>query len=165
MAPSGGGPINSQIIPERAPGCPFIFIMCEVAVVKLAFSSFSCHWKEKYELWADAPGWEPVAGLWPPGALPARASPTRTGPAPASAPSPSLAAGSRAQPRFLLVSLFPASASFTFTDPFLFPLSQLGARGNRGFLTVALSLAPNTRPGTGGLKICRTNESFSLPSI
>lgn len=54
---------------RQAPGCPFVFIMCEVAVVKLAFSSFSCHWTEKYELWADAPGREPAASIQSPCAL------------------------------------------------------------------------------------------------
>lgn len=53
------------------------------AVVKFAFPSFSCHWPGKYELWADAPGWEPGAGLGlqvpspaaPPGLCPPPAPP------------------------------------------------------------------------------------------
>lgn len=76
MAQSVGEAIGSQIIPGNRLRDAHSYSLCvKWAVVKLAFSSFSCHWTEKYELWADAPGWEPVAGLWPPRALPRQGLP------------------------------------------------------------------------------------------
>lgn len=75
MAQSVGEPVSSQIIPENRLRDAHSYSLCvKRTVVKLAFPSFSCHWTEKYELRADAPGWEPVAGLWPPCALPLQAS-------------------------------------------------------------------------------------------
>lgn len=76
MAQAVGEAISSQIIPGNRLRDAHSYSLCvKWAVVKLAFSSFSCHWAEKYELWADAPGWEPVAGLWPPRALPLQGLP------------------------------------------------------------------------------------------
>lgn len=57
MAQSVGGPVTSQTIPWNRLRDAHSYSLCvKWAVVKLAFSSFSCHWIEKYELWADAPG-------------------------------------------------------------------------------------------------------------
>lgn len=75
MAQSVGEPVSSQIIPGNRLRDAHSYSLCvKRTVVKLAFPSFSCHWAEKYELWADAPGWEPVVGLRPPCALPRQAS-------------------------------------------------------------------------------------------
>lgn len=71
MAPSVGEPVSAQIIPGNRLRDAHSYSLCvKRVVVKLAFPSFSCHWTEKYELWVDAPGWEPGAGLRPLCALP-----------------------------------------------------------------------------------------------
>lgn len=81
MTQSVGEPVSSQIIPgNRLRGAHSYSLRVKQSVVKLAFPSFSCHWTEKYELWADAPGWEPVAGLRPPCALPHQAPLPHGGP-------------------------------------------------------------------------------------
>lgn len=109
MAQSVGEPVSSQIIPGNRLRDAHSYSLCvKWAVVKLAFSSFSCHWTEKYELWADAPGWEPVAGLWPPCALPLRASLLhRAGSWPLPAPSTPVALISGSTLFSSLICLFP----------------------------------------------------------
>lgn len=132
MAPSVGETVSSQIIPgNRLRDAHSYSLRVKWAVVKLAFSSFSCHWTEKYELWADAPGREPVAGLWPPCALPHQGLP------------PSRSAPSLRLPLPLL-ALWPAFTVFSSLSPSCFcslrsrrssplcprPAAKLRPRGN-----------------------------------
>lgn len=139
MAQSVGEAISSQIILGNRLRDAHSYSLCvKWAVVKLAFSSFSCHWPEKYELWADAPGWEPVAGLWPPHALPHQGLPPARFAPSLGLPPPLLLRGSLLALLCWLLSSLPF-ASFAFADPFLSmychprPPAELCERGNCGF--------------------------------
>lgn len=144
MALSVGEPISAQIIPgNRLRDAHSYSLRAKRAVVKFAFPSFSCHWAEKYELWVDAPGWEPVACWCPPPQNP-------PGPCP-----PLLLRLQRSLAQlYFLIFLFPASAPFAAS---LFPLHLF--LSHAGALPLlwhpAQRLVQSGRAGTH----CRTNRS------
>lgn len=152
MAQAVGEAISSQIIPGNRLRDAHSYSLCvKWAVVKLAFSSFSCHWAEKYELWADAPGWEPVAGLWPPCALPRQGLPPARFAPSLHLPPPLLLRGSL--PGFTAISylislsplLFPSLSHILSCPCTPFPGSCVREGTAFSFLTIVLSLAPSTR--------------------
>lgn len=136
MTQSVGEPVSSQIIPgNRLRGAHSYSLRVKQSVVKLAFPSFSCHWTEKYELWADAPGWEPVAGLRPPCALPHQAPLPHGGP---SWPLPISHSGcSDLWPNFFFSCLsLPYFCSFCFPRSFSSSFSPFPSRerGSHAFV-------------------------------
>lgn len=161
MAQSVGEAVNSQIIPGNRLWDAHSYSLCvKWAAVKSAFSSCSCHQTEKYELWADAPGWEPGAGLWPPRALPHQGRPPAHGllrPLPAS---PALAASISDLTLCSLVSfplLFPLLSRIPSSSLFLSCESE----------GVVIFLDHHSASGTQhqmwhkwALSICRTNLSL-----